>query len=262
MLVRSPTLTNNESSSMTSGSRPARARRGWSSGLVRGLALRARWQRARICSGVVPQQPPTRLTRPRSMKSPRVSAISSGVSSYSPNSLGRPAFGCTLTKVVATLATASTWGRRASAPRAQFKPTINGSAWRIECQNASGVCPDSVRPLASVMVPDTITGNRCPRSSNTSSKAYSAALAFKVSNTVSIMMRSTPPATSPRAASAYASTSSGNRIFRAPGSFTSGEMLADRLVGPMTPATHLGCPGTLNSSAVRRAMSAAATFIS
>ena len=34
--------------------------------------------------------------------------------------------------------------------------------WRTEFQNASGVWPDSVRPDASVIVPETITGQRRP----------------------------------------------------------------------------------------------------
>ena len=49
------------------------------------------------------------------------------------------------------------------APSAQFNPTASGLAWRIEFQKASGVCPVSVRPDWSVMVPDTMTGSRCPR---------------------------------------------------------------------------------------------------
>ena len=35
--------------------------------------------------------------------------------------------------------------------------------WRTEFQNASVVCPDSVRPDASVIVPEIITGNSTPR---------------------------------------------------------------------------------------------------
>ena len=48
---------------------------------------------AAMCAGVVPQQPPTRLTKPLSANSARTAAVSSGDSSYSPNALGRPAFG-------------------------------------------------------------------------------------------------------------------------------------------------------------------------
>ena len=70
----------------------------------------------------------------------------------------------------------------------------------MEFQNASVVWPDRVRPDASVMVPETMTGSSRPMSSNTSRTANNAALAFKVSNTVSIKMRSTPPSISPRTA--------------------------------------------------------------
>src|SRR5207237_1187414 len=48
---------------------------------------------ALIWSGVVPQQPPTILTRPARANSPSIPAIASGLSSYSPNSLGSPALG-------------------------------------------------------------------------------------------------------------------------------------------------------------------------
>ena len=49
---------------------------------------------AAMCSGVVPQQPPTMLTKPAAART-RAAArrSSSGVSSYSPNAFGRPAFG-------------------------------------------------------------------------------------------------------------------------------------------------------------------------
>ncbi len=44
----------------------------------------------RMWSGVVPQQPPTRLMSPSSAKPFRVAAMASGVSSYSPNVFGSP----------------------------------------------------------------------------------------------------------------------------------------------------------------------------
>src|SRR3546814_8297233 len=46
-----------------------------------------------ICAGVVPQQPPTRLSRPSRAKPAITPALCSGVSSYSANAFGRPAFG-------------------------------------------------------------------------------------------------------------------------------------------------------------------------
>jgi hypothetical protein len=108
----------------------------------------------------------------------------------------------------------STYGRSCAAPSAQLSPTANGSAWRIEFQNASTVCPESVRPLRSVMVPDTSSGVARPRRSRTSRMAKSAALAFSVSKTVSTISRSAPPSRRPSACSAYAAASSAKDVFR------------------------------------------------
>ena len=58
------------------------------------------------------------------------------------------------------------YGRISAAPSAQLRPTASGRTWRTEFQNASGVWPDSVRPDASVIVPDTMIGSRAPRRSN------------------------------------------------------------------------------------------------
>jgi len=74
---------------------------------------------------------------------------------------------------------------------------VIGRACRIEFQKASTVCPDRMRPEASVTVPETMTGRRSPRASNTSSTAKMAALAFSVSKMVSIRTRSMPPSSSP-----------------------------------------------------------------
>ncbi len=49
-----------------------------------------------------------------------------------------------------------------------------GLVWETLATKASPVCPDSVRPLLSTMVPDTKTGTRA-YSSNSSSIANSAA---------------------------------------------------------------------------------------
>ncbi len=93
MLVRSPTLTNSDSSVMVTGSRPESRSAGSTSGTTRGaLPLLAR-AIAAMCSGVVPQQPPSRFTSPLAANSSSTAAVWSGVSSYSPNSLGRPALG-------------------------------------------------------------------------------------------------------------------------------------------------------------------------
>ena len=55
------------------------------------------------------------------------------------------------------------YGRSSFAPSAQLRPTASGRAWRTEFQNASAVWPESVRPEASVIVPEIITGSRAPR---------------------------------------------------------------------------------------------------
>ena len=106
-------------------------------------------------------------------------------------------------------------------------------------------------------------GNSSPTSSNTWRTANSAALAFNVSNTVSIKIMSTPPAISARVTSQYAVTSSSKLIFRNPGSFTSGDSDAVRLVGPKAPATKRCTPlAALHSSATLRARRADSRFSS
>ena len=98
------------------------------------------------------------------------------------------------------------------------------------------------------MVPETMTGQRRPRSSKTVSTAKIAALALRVSKIVSMSSRSTPPSTRPLVASAYAATSWSKVTLRAPGSLTSGEIDAVRVVGPSAPATYRGRSGVARSS--------------
>ncbi len=87
------------------------------------------------------------------------------------------------------------------APSAQFRPMARGRACRTEFQNASVTWPERVRPEASVMVPEMITGQRRSCSSKSVSSAKIAALAFSVSKIVSTSSRSAPPSTRPRACS-------------------------------------------------------------
>jgi hypothetical protein len=154
------------------------------------------------------------------------------------------------------------------APSAQLTPTLNGFACAIDVQNASIVCPDSVRPLRSVIVTEIITGTRGwgleARSSNSSSMATMAALAFSVSTIVSTSKRSQPPSIRPRACSLYASHSSSNVMLRNDGLFTSGEIDKIFVVGPIEPATKRGLSGVffVHSSAACRARRAPATFSS
>ena len=76
-----------------------------------------------------------------------------------------------------------------------------GLAWRTLFQKASVVWPDRVRPEASVMVPEIMIGISFPVSSSSVFTAKMAALALRVSNTVSISSRSTPPSIRASAAS-------------------------------------------------------------
>ena len=50
-------------------------------------------------------------------------------------------------------------GRICLAPSAQFMPTLSSGMCETEIQNASTVWPESVRPLRSTMVTETITGH-------------------------------------------------------------------------------------------------------
>ena len=129
------------------------------------------------------------------------------------------------------------------APRAQLRPTLNGRACATETQKASIVCPDSVRPLRSVIVAEIMSGSRTLCSSKTSSIATMPALAFSVSTIVSSRSRSHPPSMRPRACSLYASRSSSNVIARNAGLLTSGEIDRIRLVGPIDPAANRGRSG-------------------
>ena len=70
---------------------------------------------------------------------------------------------------------------------------VNGFACLMEFQNALTVCPDKILPDASVTVPEIMRGSLCDISSKACSTANKAALQFKVSNTVSTKMISTPP---------------------------------------------------------------------
>ena len=151
-----------------------------------------------MCSGVVPQQPPTRLSQPFSAHFLSFGAKLCGVSGkpVSDNGSGRPAFGYALMKYGEIRASSSTYGSISSGPNEQFKPTMSGSACAIEMRKASTVCPLSVRPERSVTVPEIISGSFSPSRSKTSEIADSAAFALSVSKTVSTSKRSTPPSTS------------------------------------------------------------------
>jgi hypothetical protein len=72
-------------------------------------------------------------------------------------------------------------------------PTISGSACSTAAQNASIVCPESVRPERSTIVAEIQSGV----SGAVSRAAVIAAFAFRVSKIVSSSRTSTPPSTRP-----------------------------------------------------------------
>ncbi len=94
-LVRSPTFTNSDDSSMVKGSRPDRRIATGTSGTWRGAWVSRIFAIAAMCSGVVPQQPPAMLMKPASANSRSRAEVSAGSSSkpVSLIGLGRPAFG-------------------------------------------------------------------------------------------------------------------------------------------------------------------------
>ncbi len=134
----------------------------------------------------------------------------------------------------------------------------------MDTQNASTVCPESVRPLRSAIVTEIISGTREPRASKTSAMATSAAFALSVSKIVSTSSRSQPPSSSPRACSAYAPFTCWKVTSRNAGLFTSRDIESVRLVGPMAPATSRGRSGVraVQSRAASQARRAAVTLSS
>ena len=80
-LVRSPTLTKGISLVSVNGSSPESRISGSSSGTRRGGYFATVAAMARMCSGVVPQQPPTTLSRPSRANSSSCAAMNSGLSS-------------------------------------------------------------------------------------------------------------------------------------------------------------------------------------
>ncbi len=145
----------------------------------------------------------------------------------------------------------ATYGRISCAPSEQLMPTINGSACSTEVQNASVVCPVSVRPERSTMVTLIQSGS----SGAVSRAATIAAFALRGSKIVSISSRSTPPSTRPRICSAYAAFTWSKVCVRYPGSSTRGDNVRVMFSGPTEPATN-------RSPADSRAMRAPATFMS
>ena len=91
--ARSPTLTNNDASPILKASKPESRHSSGIFGICLGAKPLAASAIALMCSGVEPQQPPKIFTSPDVAHSLTCLLIVSASRSYSPNSLGRPAFG-------------------------------------------------------------------------------------------------------------------------------------------------------------------------
>ena len=115
---------------------------------------------AAMCVGVVPQQPPTMLTSPAVANSPTTRPSPRASRRTRRTRWAARRSGEHDTKQSAMRESSATYGRISPAPSAQLSPTASGRACRTEFQNASVTCPDRVRPDASVIVPEMMTGQR------------------------------------------------------------------------------------------------------
>ena len=143
-------------------------------------------------------------------------------------------------------------------------PMISGLACITDSTKASIVCPESVRPEASDMVIDTCSSGLVAIGSVTSANAARAALRFRVSKHVSMIIPSAPLSKRVFICSWYAVAISSNVTLRAAGSLTSSLMDSMRLVGPTSPMTYrlLVSPAAAISSTAWRASLTASRFIS
>jgi len=79
--VRSPIITKPVSGPISNGSSPLKRGRFGGSGIARGSSPRTAAAICAVCSGVVPQQPPTMLRKPSFANSPSSVLVSDGCSS-------------------------------------------------------------------------------------------------------------------------------------------------------------------------------------
>ncbi len=142
--------------------------------------------------------------------------------------------------------------RMSSGPVEQLSPiTSTSSAARVVSTAAMSV-PSSILPPCGSSETEAWIGSDRPPSLNASRAPNTAALTSRMSCAVSMMIRSAPPSTRPRACSVNTSTRSRNEIAPRVGSSEAGR----KPVGPIEPATKRSGP------AARRAISAALVLIS
>ena len=187
-LIRSPTVAMEVSVRVRTPCQPHR--RQSLSGFCRGGPSQpsSRARRARMWSGVVPQQPP-RMDAPLRRKSRAQRANSSGPTSYTvspPSMRGRPALGWTATGRWVARSISSRAGPSSRGPTEQLSPTPSAPRAVRVTAAAAGSTPKKVLPSApKVMVAS--TGRRV-----FSFAASRAALASSRSPMVSMSTRSAP----------------------------------------------------------------------
>jgi hypothetical protein len=166
-----------------------------------------------MCSGVVPQHPPTIRTPSRSTNLAMASTNGPGASGYSvrPSTrIGSPALGMTETgrpvrRPIAPQCFPSHWRCSAisTGPVAQFSPSEQMGYSATAAAAAAISVPRSIVPVAS-MVTESMIGTSWavfPFSSRAARTAFRTHLTWRRSWQVSTMKASTPPASSPRACS-------------------------------------------------------------
>ncbi len=211
---------------------------------------------ALMCSGVVPQQPPT-IDRPkRSTNSPSVSASGPGcsgkiVSPFGPW-IGMPALGMQCTGTGDHSPRKRIASRMSSGPVEQFSPITSTLSASSVVSTASMSVPSSILPPLGSSETEAWIGTRRPVSLNASRTPKIEALTSRMSCAVSTITRSTPPSSRPCACSVNVSTSSRKLIWPRVGSSEAGRWP----VGPIEPATKRCSPTALRAiSAARRLIS-------
>ncbi len=153
-----------------------------------------------MCSGVVPQQPPTSRS-PYSRTNPAsASASSSGLSGYSAPCgprVGSPALGITDSGIRACLLSVRRCSDISAGPVAQFSPITSMPSGSSAVSAAPISLPSSIVPVVST-VTWVISGIRRPSSAIARLTPSTAALTCSRSWQVSTTNASAPPASSPR----------------------------------------------------------------
>ena len=145
-----------------------------------------------------------------------------------------------------------TASRMSSGPVEQLRPMTSTSSASSVASAALMSVPSSILPPLGSRETEVWIGTARPVALNASRAPNTAALTSRMSCAVSMMIRSTPPSTRPRACSSKTSTRSRKRIEPSVGSSEAGR----KPVGPIEPATKCSSPTALRAiSAARRLIS-------